>query len=195
LDAAPFGFKGAVFVMRQPLERRYGKGDLHFVTFSCVRRRPYLLQPSARTIFVQILTEIRSRHGFHLFGYVVMPEHVHLLLDEAGGLNPSKVVQVVKQKVSSRLGHGSGIPFWQRRFYDFNTWSSGKIAEKLNYMHENPLRRGLVAHPREWPWSSWSHYAMREGGLISIDSFACLHRAGTNLTEDRFGDLEGKPAP
>jgi putative transposase len=124
-----------------------------------------------------------------------MPEHVHLLLDEAGALNPSKVIQVVKQKVSSRLGHGSGIPFWQRRFYDFTTWSSGKIREKLIYMHENPLRRGLVAHPQEWPWSSWSHYSMREEGLISIDSFACLYRAGSNLTEDGFGDEEGKPAP
>ena len=183
------------FCMRQPLERRYGTGDLHFITFSCFRRRPYLLKPSARTIFVEILKEIRSRHGFHLFGYVVMPEHVHLLLDEAGAFNPSKVIQVVKQKVSSYFGHGRGIPFWQRRFYDFNTWSPGKIKEKLIYMHENPLRRGLVAHPRDWPWSSWSHYSMREKGLISMDSFACLQRAESKLTEDRFGDVEGKPAP
>ena len=181
--------------MRQPLQRIYGRGDLHFVTFSCFRRRPYLMNPSARTAFVEILDEIRARHGFHLYGYVVMPEHVHLLLDEAGALNPSKVIQVVKQKVSNRLGQGSGIPLWQRRFYDFNTWSSGKIREKLIYMHENPLRRGLVAHPREWLWSSWSHYSMREDGLISIDSFACLYRAGTNLMEDRLGDVEGKPAP
>jgi len=183
------------FGMRQPLERRYGTGDLHFVTFSCIRRRPYLLKPSARTIFVEILKEVRSRHGFHLFGYVVMPEHVHLLLDEAGALNPSKVIQVVKQKVSSHFGHGRGIPFWQRRFYDFNTWSPGKIKEKLIYMHENPLRRGLVAHPRDWPWSSWSHYSMREEGLISMDSFACLQRVGSTLTQVRFGDVEGKPAP
>ncbi|HWY09392.1 MAG TPA: transposase [Candidatus Acidoferrales bacterium] len=181
--------------MRQPLERHYGKGDLHFVTFSCFRRRPYLMKPSARTAFVETLKEIRARHRFHLFGYVVMPEHVHLLLDEAGALNPSKVIQVVKQNVSSALGHGTGIPFWQRRFYDFNTWSAGKINEKLIYMHENPLRRGLVAHPRDWPWSSWSHYAMKDNGLISMDSFACLHRAGTDLTEDRYEDVERKPAP
>jgi putative transposase len=153
------------------------------------------MKPSARTAFVETLKEIRARHRFHLFGYVVMPEHVHLLLDEAGALNPSKVIQVVKQNVSSALGHGTGIPFWQRRFYDFNTWSAGKINEKLIYMHENPLRRGLVAHPRDWPWSSWSHYAMKDNGLISMDSFACLHRAGTDLTEDRYEDVERKPAP
>jgi putative transposase len=109
------------------------------------------MNPSARTAFVEILDEIRARHGFHLYGYVVMPEHVHLLLDEAGAINPSKVIQVVKQKVSGRLGHGTGIAFWQRRFYDFNTWSSGKIKEKLVYIHENPIRRGLVTQPQEWP--------------------------------------------
>jgi putative transposase len=176
--------------MRQPLQRIYGRGDLHFVTFSCFRRRPYLMNPSARTAFVETLKDIRSRHGFHLFGYVVMPEHVHLLLDEAGALNPSKVIQVVKQKVSSSLGKGVVIPFWQRRFYDFNTWSRGKIKEKLVYMHENPIRRGLVTQPEEWPWSSWAHYAMRDDGLISIDSFACLHRMGSKLTEDGIGDGE-----
>ena len=153
------------------------------------------MKPSARTAFVETLKEIRARHGFHLFGYVVMPEHVHLLLDEGGALNPSKVIQVVKQKISTVLGHGTGIPFWQRRFYDFNTWSTGKIKEKLIYMHENPLRRGLVAHPRDWPWSSWSHYSTREDGLISIDSFACLCRAGGEVRDDGDEDVEGKPAP
>ncbi len=181
--------------MRQPLERYFGRGDLHFVTFSCFRRRPYLMQPSARTIFVEIMKEIHARHGFHLFGYVVMPEHIHLLVDEAGRVNPSKVIQIVKQKASGCLGRGSGLPFWQRRFYDFNTWSSGKIKEKLNYMHENPLRRGLVAHPRDWPWSSWSWYAMKEEGLIPIDSFACLYPVRNNLKPDGLGDGAEKPAP
>jgi putative transposase len=197
MGAAPYGFQGAVFsAMRQPLQRFYGNGDLHFVTFSCFRRRPYLTKPSARTVFVETINEIRARHGFHLFGYVVMPEHVHLLIDEAGALNPSKVIQVVKQKVSSSLGKGIEIPFWQRRFYDFNTWSSGKIKEKLVYMHENPIRRGLVAHPQDWPWSSWSYYAFREEGLIRIDSFGCFSRMGSHSVEVGLEELGGeKPAP
>jgi putative transposase len=138
-------------------------------------------------VFVEILNEIRARHGFHVFGYVVMPEHVYLMLDEAGALNPSKAIQVVKQKVSSSLGNGAEIPFWQRRFYDFNTWSSGKIKEKLVYMHENPVRRGLVPHPGDWPWSSWSYYAMRNDGLMRIDSFDCFTRVGTDLTNEGMG--------
>jgi putative transposase len=145
------------------------------------------MKPSARTVFVEILNEIRTRHGFHVFGYAVMPEHVHLMLDEAGAVNPSKAIQVVKQKVSSSLGNGAETSFWQRRFYDFNTWSSGKIREKLNYMHENPVRRGLVAHPGDWLWSSWSYYAMRDEGLMRIDSFVCFNHVGTDSTEEGLG--------
>ena len=54
--------------------------------------------------------------------------------------------------------------FWQRRFYDFNVWSSKKVFEKLEYMHENPVKRKLVSHAQDWPCSSWSHYAKRDAG-------------------------------
>lgn len=112
-----------------------------------------------------------------------MPEHVHLLLSESKKGTPSKVLQVLKQKVPERCGEeerswwrGScrcrfaGQPrtsaFWQRRFYDFNVWSAEKLREKLEYMHANPVKRKLVLHPRDWPWSSWLHYVKGEEGLI-----------------------------
>jgi hypothetical protein len=60
--------------------------------------------------------------------------------------------------------------FWQRRFYDFNVWSEKKLKEKLEYMHANPVQRKLVQHPRDWPWSSWAHYAGRGESNIRIDS-------------------------
>ena len=118
-------------------------------------------------------------------GYVVMPEHVHLLMSEPKTANPSKALQVLKQNVSRALGRRGasaknssevadsitdGLHFWQRRFYDFNVWSSEKVREKLEYMHANPVKRKLVEHPKEWPWSSWSHYENGEKGLITIDS-------------------------
>jgi putative transposase len=174
-------------IVRHPLQRFYGRGDLHFVTFSCYRRRPYLGTAAARDCFVRVLKEVRSRHGFALLGYVVMPEHVHLLIGEPEKGNPSKVLQVLKQKVSQSL-HGESTPadralplrlaretgeapaFWQRRFYDFNVWSAKKALEKLEYMHENPVKRKLVARPEDWPWSSWSHYAKKERELIAIDA-------------------------
>jgi len=155
-------------------------------TFSCYRRRPYLGTVRARNCFVKILNEVRSRHGFALLGYVLMREHVHLLMSEPEHGNPSKVLQVVKQKVSRSLhgkktssgsqmkltfasGSVAASAFWQRRFYDFNVWSEKKLKEKLHYMHRNPVDRKLVQHPQDWPWSSWSFYAKGEQGLIRID--------------------------
>jgi putative transposase len=104
-----------------------------------------------------------------------MPEHVHLLISEPEKSNPSRVLQVLKQKVSRALKTLPAAPtnaeaFWQRRFYDFNVWSAKKIREKLDYMHRNPVTRKLVEHPKDWPWSSWSHYERGEEGLIRIDS-------------------------
>ena len=174
--------------MRNPLRRYYGRGDVHFVTFSCYRRRPLLGTRRARDCFVGILDQVRSRFGFRLIGYVVMPEHVHLLISEPKTANPSKALQVLKQKVSRTLSPQTAkssparipvdavdsetheVHFWQRRFYDFNIWSAAKVREKLEYMHANPVKRGLVEHPKEWPWSSWSHYEKGEEGLIVIDS-------------------------
>jgi putative transposase len=172
--------------MRNPLRRYYGRGDLHFVTFSCYRRRPYLGTRRARDRFVRILDEVRIRHKFKLVGYVVMPEHVHLLMGEPKKVTPSKVLQVLKQKVSRALRNrtkkrvigqlllefpreaGEPEAFWQRRFYDFNVYSRKKMMEKLEYMHANPVQRKLVVHTKDWPWSSWSNHVKGEG-LIRMD--------------------------
>jgi putative transposase len=59
---------------------------------------------------------------------------------------------------------------WQPRFYDFNVWSQTKFVEKLQYMHMNPIKRKLVTHPKDWPWSSFCFYAKKETGLVRIDS-------------------------
>ena len=90
--------------MRNPLRRYYGRGDFHFVTFSCYRRRRLLGTRRARDRFVKILDQVRSRFGFPLIGCVVRPEHVHLLISEPKTAHPSKVPQVLKQKVSRALG-------------------------------------------------------------------------------------------
>jgi putative transposase len=170
--------------MPKNLKRYCGNGDLHFVTFSCYRRLPLLGSNHARNVFVEALSAIRARYGFLLVGYVVMPEHVHLLLSETAGGTTSDVLKVLKQRVSrdlrkeSRAGqtklllerNGEGLDrFWLPRFYDFNTWSAGKIREKLDYMHFNPVSRGLVKVPSEWVWSSFLFYETGEKGLVPID--------------------------
>jgi putative transposase len=168
------------------LKRRYGQRHLHFITFSCYRRLPLLRSVASRNLFVNILGDVRDRYGFALVGYVVMPEHIHLLIGEPQKGTPSTVLQVLKQRVSRRLrqrkrahkgqfrlrfeeGEDSLPQFWQPRFYDFNVWSQKKKVEKLHYMHMNPMKRKLVAHPKDWPWSSFSFYATRSPGLLRID--------------------------
>jgi putative transposase len=172
--------------MPDGLKRYYGKGHLHFITFSCYRRLPLLKSAHARDVFVQELARVRNEMNFRLI-YVVMPEHVHLLLSEPRQGTPSAVLQKLKQRVARRLRkrrrvssaaqlrlpfEDRGEPprsFWQARFFDFNVYSTGKKKEKLNYMHANPLIRKLVKHPKDWPRSSWSFYAKREAVLVRID--------------------------
>jgi REP-associated tyrosine transposase len=169
------------------LKRFYGEGDLHFITNTCYRKLPLLATAHARNVFAKILGEVRDAYGFLLIGYVVMPNHIHLLISEPAIGTPSTVMQVLKQRVSRRLrarrrrapstqlqlafGELDCGPrqFWQRRFYDFNVWSQKKYSEKLDYMHFNPLKAGLVENPHDWPWSSWAYYATGEQWLVRID--------------------------
>ena len=161
------------WMMPQGLQRIYGIGDLHFITFSCYRRLPLLGSARARTIFVKVLSEIRDRFKFDLIGYVVMPEHVHLLISEPEIGTPSTVMQMLKQRVSRLLNKGSGNErshtLWETRFYDFNVQTKKKKVEKLIYMHLNPVKRGLVERPEDWIWSSYSFYQEKGTILVAID--------------------------
>jgi putative transposase len=137
-------------------------------------------------LFVHALGKIRERYSFLLVGYVVMPEHVHLLISEPPKVTPSVVLKALKQRVSRDMrkkrrvsdaqlrlpfmSADAGLPrFWQPRFYDFNVYSRRKKREKLEYMHANPVNRGLVRNPGAWMWSSFLFYEKGERGLVPID--------------------------
>jgi len=155
------------------LKRYYGTGSLHFITWSCYRRKPLLGNPARRDLLLNVLELMRVRHRFVVIGYVVMPEHVHLLVSEPTIGDPSKIIQAVKLSVSRRLAISGEFlgRFWQSRFYDFNLWSRQKEVEKLKYMHRNPVVRGLVASPEDWRWSSYRSYAYGEAGLVRINDW------------------------
>jgi putative transposase len=170
--------------MPKGLKRYYGTGDLHYITCSCYRRRPLLASARRRDLFLQVLEQVRRHYDFVVVGYVVMPEHFHLLISEPERGDPPKIMQVLKQRLSRRLrrrrktpaAQGSLFPepvpaphFWQRRFYDFNVWSKRKRVEKLRYLHRNPVRRGLVASPDLWRWSSFRFYALGEPGAVAVN--------------------------
>ncbi len=85
----------------------------------------------------------RQKYRFVVIGYVVMPEHFHLLITEPEVGNPSVVMKVVKERFTKLLHHGGMRtgPIWQKRFYDFNVCSTEKRIEKLRYIHRNPEAR------------------------------------------------------
>jgi len=153
--------------MPKGLRRRYGLGHLHFITCSCYRRLPLFASARAKNLFVKILGEVRDRYGFALAGYVVMPEHIHLLISEPAQGTPSTVLQVLKQRVSWRLrrksrkkvslqqlrlpfrhAHDFLPQFWQPRFYDFtgsgSTWSLPKKC-----LESDEIRRETALHAYE----------------------------------------------
>jgi putative transposase len=143
-------------------------GCFHFITFSCYKRLPLLACTGGYDIFEHELEKFRRRYEFVVAGYVLMPEHVHLLVNEPKVSSLSTVLQVLKQETSKRLKQPCEVQFWQRRYYDFNV--HGKTAEKLRYTHRNPVKRGLVARPEDWPWSSFRHYATGVEDTVEIES-------------------------
>jgi putative transposase len=153
-------------------------GEFHFLTFSCYRRRPYLSTVAAMELFEDALERVRLRYLFVVGGYVVMPEHVHLLVNEPERGLLSRAIQALKLSVSMRSRER---PFWQAHYYDFNVSSHQKFVEKLRYIHRNPVRRGLVAKPEEWLWSSYRHYQTGMHGAVEIESEWTARERGWQL--------------
>jgi len=160
--------------MPSGLKRYQQTGDFHFITFSCYRRQPLLDSPHGKRTFEQTLERVRQWYGLFIAGYVVMPEHVHLLISEPQRSSLAVALQMLKQNTARQLLVGPqsvSVPsFWQTRYYDFNVHSGKKRVEKLRYIHRNPVRRGLVGIPEDWPWSSFRHYATGMKGVVEIES-------------------------
>jgi putative transposase len=131
--------------MTRGLERWYGGHDLHFITCSSYRHRPELDSVERRDLFLRVLERARQKYRFVVIGYVVMPEHFHLLITEPEVGDPSVVMKVVKERFTKLLHH-AGVrtgPIWRKRFYDFNVCSTEKRIEKLRYMYRDPVKRCL----------------------------------------------------
>lgn len=154
--------------MAHGIVRYQQTGDQHFVTFSCFGRKPLLGSASARALFERSLETMRCRYGFLVVGYVVMPEHVHLLVTEPERGLLATAIQAIKISVARQLRQR---PFWLHRYYDFNVFSERKRGEKLEYIHFNPVARGLVERPEDWLWSSCRHYCTGVAGTVEIESW------------------------
>jgi putative transposase len=147
------------------LARQQTDGHDHFITFSCYERRSYLNGPESRDLFEHCLERTRKRYHFDVLAYVVMPEHIHLLVTEPETEPLSKALQALKVSVSKR---SSEHPYWHDRYYDFNVFTDRKQTEKIRYIHRNPVTRGLVDRPEDWVHSSYLTYLCREQRTVHI---------------------------
>ncbi len=150
--------------------KRFQKAEaLHFITFSCFRRLPLLEAPDPKNTVEAILELTRARHQARVYAYVLMPEHVHLLINEPPSILLAQFLKAVKQ-IASRKLKGQHEKFWQERYFDRNIRGESARSEVIRYIHRNPVKRGLVASPGDYRWSSFNHYATGMPGVIGIES-------------------------
>jgi putative transposase len=112
------------------LKRFHESGQTHFVTFGCYRRRPSFTEASVKCAFEAALERVRRSFGLRVYGYVVMPEHVHLLIGEPSRATLAEALKSLKQGLSRRLIGDAGH-FWQKRYYDFNIRNDRQFVESF----------------------------------------------------------------
>jgi putative transposase len=163
-------------------------GTARFVTFCCYHRYQLLNHEYARISLIENLEQIRREEGIKIYDYVIMPEHIHLVLHPPDRVELGKVIGRFKGRVSRsvlqwmRLRQTGNLTrlrairnnrevyaFWQRRCYDHNCRTQETTLEKIEYCHKNPVRSGLVSHPSEWCWSSYNWHAGDEDSPIEVD--------------------------
>ena len=163
--------------------KRFQKAEsLHFITFSCFHRLPLLEAPCARETVETVLEQTRARHQARVYAYVLMPEHLHRLVNEPPQILLAQFLKVIKQMTSRKL-RGPRQTFWQARYHDSNVCGEKSGSEVIRYIHRNPVKRGLVEKPQDWPWSSFRHYATGAAGAVEIESQWTAFLRGNQLPE------------
>jgi len=163
-------------------------GTARFVTISCYHNYNLLRTDFAISVFLKYLNIIRQKYDIKLFGYVIMPNHAHLVLLPPDNCKLGRIIGELKSlsakeilahwrnkgyKVLDRLsivkdGNRQNV-FWQKRFYDHNCRTSETVIEKIKYCHKNPVVRNLVTSSAQWRWSSYRWYNGMDGVEIEID--------------------------
>jgi putative transposase len=162
----------------------------HYLTFVTFRRLPIFKNETICRIFIEALKTTREKHPFKLIGYVVMPDHVHLIVNPRGcnievvgkelkGASARRIICWLKEneyyssleklKLTASKKRGHTFCVWQRRVLSVDLWSHKFILQKLSYVHLNPVRAGLCDHPAKWKWSSYNSYLPKSEAAIPID--------------------------
>jgi putative transposase len=152
------------------LRRIEDRDRIFFVTTNLARKAaPFF--PEEYDLILATIEKQKLRADFLLFGYVVMPTHIHLLFSPQSR-NLIQIMRDLKSKTGYAIAQRRNVPgpIWQERYFDtiirrvYNFW------EKLEYIHRNPVEAGLVTEPEEWHWSSYRQYVKKGEGLVALDS-------------------------
>jgi len=168
------------FANRQSRRKSFNiPGHAHELTFSCYRRYHFLKAERCCRWLAESIVEAQDRLNFALWGFVFMPDHVHLIIfPRAEQYAISRILETIKRPVGFRAirhleatasswlarvtrqrGQRCERLFWQSGGgYDRNITSPKTLLRMLDYLHENPVRKGLVARCQDWLWSSAAHY-------------------------------------
>jgi putative transposase len=148
--------------------------------------------------FLLALEQTRRRFQMRIYGFVVMPEHVHLLASEPADGLLSKALQMLKSRVSIQARKegkrdAENAPFWQTRYFDHNVRNYEGFVTQLRDIHRNPVKRGLCAAPEDWPWSSFRAWALGEMGIVEVESdmMAALREASLRESSPIHSPNEG----
>ena len=152
-------------------------GRVRFITFSCHERLPILTNNVFRETVAQSIEDGRTKCGFKLLAYVIMPEHVHLVMwpkeeskvgivvgwmKQKAARGIAKVLREARSPLLDRLAvtrdQVKKLALWQRRCFDHNCRDTESVWEKVQYCHNNPVKRGLVRDPSRWRFSSFNWY-------------------------------------
>lgn len=170
---------------RKRLRRRESTGpgsSPRFLTFSCYRRLQLFGTPALRDVFVESCSRAYEKGEFLLVAWVVMPEHIHLLVTPRPRVSWVPIAAGIKTSVSKRilrrwqqnnapilqhLRDSKGqLHFWQPGGgFDRNVRDQAELEKEIRYIHRNPVERGLVQHPTEWAWSSARFWAARRASF------------------------------
>jgi putative transposase len=138
------------------LKHRTRPGSSYFVTTMCAENRSIFQVPKNAQILINILFKYRDQNAYHLHEFVVMPNHLHLLLTPGESISLEKCIQFIKGASSHEIHKQQGLKLeiWQKSFHDWTIRDENDWLEKIQYIRMNPVRAKLVGSPEVWPFSS-----------------------------------------
>lgn len=153
------------------LRRHYEEGLVYFVTTVAHKREPIFTNEKSCKIVLLTIEYFKLLFDYKVFAYCLMPDHVHLLIQPFGEYNLSYIMKMIKGSFARKINKykNSTGPIWQKRFYDEGIRDAAMLTQKIEYIHNNPIRKKLISSLEEYPYSSYHWYFGNNKNILEID--------------------------